>query len=103
MGGGDKTAEHHCVRDDIYAQAKRGNTAPVLEAGGIMHVLGRPGEMGAGVSRERPADVLLCRAQDIRVGRGNGGALYISTGVHCISARLPLTADGHRAAQDSIQ
>ena len=95
MGGGDKTAEHHCIRDDIYAQAKRGNTAPVLEAGGIMNVLGRPGDTGPGVSRERPADVLLCRAQDIRVGRGNGGAagrVALDVGVVCSQAASHLGA-----------
>ena len=51
MSGGDKTAGHNCVRNDVYAQARRGNTAPVLEAGGILLVLRRPGEVGAGVVR----------------------------------------------------
>ena len=60
------------MRDDIYAHAKRGNLGPVLEAGGLLTDQGR-GQAAGGASRERPADVLLCRGQDIKVGRNSGG------------------------------
>eukprot|EP00973_Karenia_brevis_P077768 10806529-Karenia_brevis.AAC.1 len=69
-GGGDKTYGHHIVRNDLYAQSKRGNTGPVLEASGVLNMLGvgdhRGAGQGEGGGRERPADVLLCRAHDIR-------------------------------------
>ncbi len=54
-----------------------------------MQVLGRREEVGARVSRKRPANVLLCRAQDIRVGRGNGGAagrVVLDVGIICSQA-----------------
>ena len=69
MGGGDKTVNHSEVRDDVYAQAKRSHLAPQLEAMGVSSLLGLE---QAGGTRERPADVLLCRAQDIIVGQGVG-------------------------------
>ena len=57
MSGGDKTVNHHGMRDDIYSQAKRAHTAPQLEASGVVRLLGL--DVG-GDTRERPADVLLC-------------------------------------------
>ena len=46
-------------------QAKRAHTAPQLEAAGITRLLGLE---VAGETQERPADVLLTRAQDIVTG-----------------------------------
>ena len=57
MAGGDKTAAHHCVRNDVYHHAGRGNTGPVLEAAGVLDMLGvqdAQGRLG-----ERPADVAM--------------------------------------------
>jgi hypothetical protein len=34
--GGDKTLAHRYWRNDLYAHSKRGNTAPVLEAAGVL-------------------------------------------------------------------
>ena len=56
MAGGDKTVNHNRVRDDCYAQAKRAQTMPRLEAMGVTRLLGLAGgETGL----ERPADVLF--------------------------------------------
>ena len=56
---------------------KRGNMGPVLEASGVLNTLGVEDRGGAshGCSggRERPADVLLCRAQDVHTGNGQRG------------------------------
>ena len=69
MGGGDKTVNHNCARDNIYLHSKRAQTQPQLEAAGVTGLLG----LDAGRdTRERPADVLLCRAQDINTGAGAG-------------------------------
>ena len=57
MSGGDKTVNHHVVRDDVYAQAKRAHTAPQLEATGVAQLFGI---QTGGDTRECPADVLLC-------------------------------------------
>ena len=51
-----------------------------MEAADVLNVLGiqgPEGEGGAGGtarSRERPADVLLCKVQDVRVGAAGGAA-----------------------------
>ena len=80
MSGGDKTATHHCIRNRLYIHAKGAGAVPVLEAADVLNVLGVPGQEGEGGaggtarSRERPADVLLCRAQDVRVGAAGGAA-----------------------------
>ena len=80
MSGGDKTAAHHCVRNRLYIYARGAGAVPVLEAADVLNVLGIPGMEGDGVgedsgrSRERPADVLLCRARDVRVGAAEGSA-----------------------------
>ena len=77
MGGGDKVTTHNCTRDTIYKQAQAANIAPQLEAAGVL--AGESGERGgaageqSGDDRRRPADVLVCRAQDIRTGNGGAG------------------------------
>ena len=72
------------VRDDVYGHAKRAHTVPQLEAAGISRLLGLE------VAREaivRPADVLLCRAQDIQVGQGgNAGRVALDIGIVCPQA-----------------
>ena len=96
--GGDKTVCHNIVRNDLYAHAKRGAAAPILEAAGILNTLGieenRGADAGGRLRREgvgnleRPADVLLCRGQDIRVGvaaRGDG-RIALDVGVVCPQA-----------------
>ena len=77
MGGGDKVTTHNCTRDTIHQQAQAANIASQLQAAGVL--AGEPGESGgaageqSGDVRRRPADVLVCRAQDIRTGkRGTG-------------------------------
>lgn len=96
--GGDKTVGRNIIRNGIYAHSQRGATAPILEAGGVLGTLGleeprgrsavgctgRPGERNL----ERPADVLLCRGQDVRVGvaaRGDG-RVALDVGVVCPQA-----------------
>ena len=75
--GGDKTLGHHILRNNLYCHGKRGGTVPILEAAGVLEVLGVGGDRGgptrshrAGTVRERPADVLSCHAQDLRTGTG---------------------------------
>eukprot|EP00973_Karenia_brevis_P054299 7543638-Karenia_brevis.AAC.1 len=46
--GGDKTYGHHIVRNDLYAHAKRGSTGPVLEAKGVLDVVGVDDHRGPG-------------------------------------------------------
>ena len=84
MAGGDKTVNHNVVRDDVYAHARRGQTMPRLEACGVMRLLGYEGDRETG--RERPADVLLCRAQDIRTGVGHNGRVALDVGIICPQA-----------------
>ena len=96
MGGGDKTVNHNEVRDDIYAQAKRSHLAPQLEAMGVSSLLGLE---QARDTRERPADVLLCRAQDIIVGTGGGaGRVALDIGIICPQATCHL----ENAAQEKV-
>ena len=60
--------------------------APVLEA---VRLLTQEGAAPASIQRRRPADVLLCRAQDIRTGAGgNSGAARVAldVGVVCPQA-----------------
>ena len=81
MSVGDETASHHCIRKRLYIHAKGAGAVPVLEAADVLNVLGIPeqeGDGGAGGiarSRERSADVLLCRAHDVRVGAAGGQRL----------------------------
>ena len=65
----------------------------------VLNVLGIPGQEGEGGtggsarSRERPADVLLCRAQDVRVGTVGGaaaGRVALDVGVVCPQAAVHL-------------
>ena len=92
MSGGDKTAAHHCIKNRLYIHARGAGTVPVLEAADVLNVLGIPGVEGEGVgvgntrSRERPADVLLCRAQDVRVGVAGGAAVGRVGCWDCLSA-----------------
>ena len=85
MAGGDKTVNHNVVRDDLYIHARRAHTAPVLEACGVSRLLGLE---DAADGRVRPADVLLCRAQDIHTGVGPGGAgkVALDVGIICPQA-----------------
>ena len=69
MSGGGKSVTHLKIEDDLYLQAPRLRTAPQHEAVGIALFLGL--EVGR-ETQERPADVLLCRAQDIRTGGSLG-------------------------------
>jgi hypothetical protein len=83
--GGDKTVNHNVVRDGLYAHSKRAHTAPRLEACGVSRLLGlEDGSDG----QVRPADVLLCRAQDIRTGVGSAGAgkVALDVGIVCPQA-----------------
>ena len=72
--GGDKTMGHHIVRNDLFAHGRRAHAAPVLEAAGVLNVLGVDeggGRVNGNVGRsgrERPADVLLCQAQCVQTG-----------------------------------
>ena len=92
MAGGDKTAAHHCVRNDIFLHAGRGNTGPVLEAAGVLGVLGM--QQGQERRGERPADVLLCRAQGVRTGLGAPGhaRVALDVGIVCPQAAAHLGA-----------
>ena len=67
MAGGDKTVNHHRIRDDLYVQAKRAHTLPQLEASGICRLLGVEVDREAAV---RPADVLLLEHRMFKLGRG---------------------------------
>jgi hypothetical protein len=49
--------------------------------------------VGTGGGRERPADVLLCRAQDVRVGAAGGsavGRVALDVGIVCPQAGVHL-------------
>jgi len=83
--GGDKTVNHNVVRGDLYLHAKKGHTAPRLEACGVSRLLGLQDDADG---RVRPADVLLCRAQDIQTGMGPGGAgkVALDVGIICPQA-----------------
>ena len=84
MAGGDKTVNHNNLRDDTYAHARRAHTAPRLEACGVTRLLGLD---DAGDGRVRPADVLLCRAQDVQTGVGAGaGKVALDIGIICPQA-----------------
>ena len=84
MAGGDKTVNHNCVRDDVYMQAKRSHVAPQLEVSGVCGLIGLQDTVDA---RQRPADVLLCRAQDIHTGVGGGnGRVALDIGIICPQA-----------------
>ena len=92
MAGGDKTAAHHCVRNDLFRHAGRGNTGPVLEAAGVLDMLGEGGAQGR--STERPADVLLCSAPEVRTGVGARGRsrVALDIGIVCPQAASHLVA-----------
>ena len=71
----------------------------------VLNVLGMPGQEGEGGasgiarSRERPADVLLCRAQDVRVGAAGGaaaGRVALDVGVVCPQAAVHLDSAQER-------
>lgn len=87
--GGDKTTGHNIVRDDLYKQAQSARTAPELEAANVLAGGGQGRQGNAGDMRRRPADVLLCRAQDVRTGRvGNSGRsrVALDVGIVCPQA-----------------
>ena len=64
--------------DQVYIHARGAGAVQVLEAADVLNVLGIPGLEGEGFgggsvrSWERPTDVLLCRAQDVKVGASGG-------------------------------
>ena len=100
MSGGDKVVNHNNVRDAIYAHAKRAHTAPRLEACGVTRLLGLQDERDRQI---RPADVLLCRAQDIHSGvGGSNGKLALDVGIICpqAAAHLGNTAGGSLGAAE---
>ena len=91
-------AAQHCVRNDFYFHAGRGHTGPVLEAAGVVDVLGvQRGQVRRG---ERPADVLLCRAQEVRTGVGAPGQsrVALDVGIVCPQAASHLAS----AAVESV-
>jgi len=103
MAGGDKTVNHNNLRDDTYAHARRAHTAPRLEACGVTRLLGLE---DAGDGRVRPADVLLCRAQDIQTGVGAGaGKVALDIGIICprLLATWGLRRGNHLEQQRRMQ
>ena len=83
MGGGEKTMNHNCTRDNIYIymHSKRTQTQPHLEAAGVTGLLRLDASRD---TRERPADVLLCRAQNVNTGVGAGASRIASEiGIIC--------------------
>jgi len=84
MSGGDKTLTHNVIRDNIYVHARKAHTMPRLEACGVTCLLGL-GSVEEG--QERPADVLLCRPQDISTGvRHGAGRVALDIGIICPQA-----------------
>ena len=84
MQGGDKTTCHHGVRDRLYKHGQAGGVRPLLEAAGLLERvgLGLQGQPGTTDDGRRPADVLLCQAQDVRTGsRGNSGDAKVALDV----------------------
>jgi len=83
--GGDKTVNHNIIRDDLYSHARHAHTAPRLEACGVSRLLGL---QDGGDGQVRPADVLLCRAQDIQTGVGlvGAGKVALDVGIICPQA-----------------
>ena len=83
--GGDKTVNHNVVRDALYVHSRRAHTAPRLEACGVSRLLGLEDR---GDGQVRPADVLLCRAQDIQtaVGPAGAGRVALDVGIICPQA-----------------
>ena len=70
--------------------ARRAHTAPRLEAVGVTRLLGLQDQ---GDGQIRPADVLLCRAQDVHTGVGTGaGRVALDVGIICQQAGGHLTA-----------
>ena len=87
VGGGDKTVVHHCVRNVLHSQAKRSGFGSVLEAAGVLNLLGVRAAARAQGSQERPADVLLVQAQDVRTGVGRrSGRIALDVGIVCPQA-----------------
>ena len=71
MAGGDKTLAHNEHRNTLFKQAKLGGLQPELEKGGLFQEAGgREQEGDERDARRRPADVLLCRAQDFKTRGG---------------------------------
>ena len=97
MAGGDKTVNHNHVRDALHSHSKRAHTVPRLEACGVSRLLGLQDDTDGQV---RPADVLLCRAQDIHTGVGPAGAgkVALDVGIICPQAMSHLD----NAARESL-
>jgi hypothetical protein len=85
MAGGDKTVNHNRTRNNVYVQSKRAHAVPHLEVSGVDRLLGI--EVGSD-TRERPADVLLCRAHDVALGAGGVGSsrVALDIGIVCPQA-----------------
>jgi hypothetical protein len=64
---GDKTVNQNVIRGDFHMHTKRTHTAPSLEACSVSRLMGLQDEADGQI---RPADVLLCRAQDVQTGMG---------------------------------
>ena len=93
MGGGVKVTSHNCTRDNLFKHAQMANVPPALEAVGVLS--GEGGQaVGGGVpqggdARSRPADVLVCRGQDVRTGNGGGrgrAKVALDVGIVCPQA-----------------
>ena len=103
MGGGDKVTTHNCTRDTIYKQSQAADIAPELEAMGVLSGGGGgiDGATERGDRRRRPAEVLCCRAQDVRTGNGGGrGRAKVALDVGIVCPQAP----GHLrdAASDTL-
>ena len=102
--GGDKTVNRDLVRDGLYVHSRRAHTAPRLEACGVSRLLGLDDR---GDGQVRPADVLLCRAQDIQtsVGPAGAGRVALDVGIICPQAAGHLdnaAAEPLGAAEDYV-
>jgi len=90
--GGDKTAGHNLVRNHLHRQAKIANFGSRLEQGGVERVLGLGGRESdrreEDRGRERPADVLMVRAADVRTGAAGrvDGHIALDVGIVCPQA-----------------
>ena len=73
---------HHTVRNDLHVHGKKRGMGSILEASGVLAVSRLDDRQSEAVvrgngnrdnNRERPADVSLCRAKDVRTGDGRRG------------------------------
>ena len=90
------------IRHYLFGQAKKGTTAPAVEASRLFNVLGVDEVTGRdshahvtldATSRERPADVLRCRAHEIHFGAAGSGIGWVALDVGIVC----LQAESHRS------